>query len=616
MINTDGWQAPGRPSDCNPVNPQRGQHTMNSIKTDTTAFRILLPVLLYVALMTTTLISVSNRGQEMTARIGPQIDASIHIKYELTRFHLWFEELVSGDPTITKERVWHHLDEAYVQTRSLLNGGMSHDRVVIPTKDPVLKGYLANTEKLISLLADVAKQRLNAPRTSRPGSSLDTKLDNIFDSALHQADLVEARLTQEIQGELQTYRILSWGTYALAILSAIVFGAWLFNLYGKWANATQSLNQFKDTLDKTLDCVFMFDAETFRFFYANAGACAQVGYTARELASMTPADITPGFDTARLRGMAKALQASDIHHTNYETLHEHKDGHLIPVSIFLQYIDLPNERPRFVAVVHDITERKKTEMQLKEYSENLEVLVAQRTRSLEETQEQLLRKERLATLGQLTATVSHEIRNPLGAIMSGMFTIRRHADPGDKKYLQTIERIERNVYRCDRIIDEMLDFTRVSHVDLSEQPLDDWLLSVLNEQELPDGIELVTELSLSGKTALIDSHNMRRALINVVDNACQAMLEGTDRSRVTEGARLTISTKVSNGRIKIHVRDTGCGIPNDVLDKIFEPLFSTKGFGVGLGMPIVRNIMEQHRGGILIDSTPGEGTTVTLWLPE
>ena len=179
---------------------------------------------------------------------------------------------------------------------------------------------------------------------------------------------------------------------------------------------------------------------------------------------------------------------------------------------------------------------------------------------------------------------------------------------------RALERVERSVMRCDRIIDEMLDFTRMSDLEPEPTALDDWLAGVLEEQSLPTGISLRQELQLPGLTVALDRDRFRRAVINVFDNACQAM--GGKGEAATEPAErvLTVRTRERAGRIEVVFKDRGPGIAPDVYERIFEPLYSTKGFGVGLGLPVVKQIMEQHGGGIEIETEEGRGTAVCLWL--
>lgn len=130
--------------------------------------------------------------------------------------------------------------------------------------------------------------------------------------------------------------------------------------------AEQDLNQFKGTLDRTLDCVFMFDAHTLRFFYANQGALHQVGYELDELLSMHPYDIKPDISAAQFREMIAPLLGGRQASATFETVHQHKNGGRLPVEVFLQYIAPAGESPRFVAIVRDISERKAVEADLRE----------------------------------------------------------------------------------------------------------------------------------------------------------------------------------------------------------------------------------------------------------
>ena len=132
---------------------------------------------------------------------------------------------------------------------------------------------------------------------------------------------------------------------------------------------------------------------------------------------------------------------------------------------------------------------------------------------------------------------------------------------------RAIERLERSIWRCDSIIDELLDFTRV--LELSEQTtrLDGWLSELLNELEVPVGIEVERQLALADVEVLIDPDRLRRAIINLYDNACQAMLAAETASV----ARLTVSTGLHHGRIEIAIADTGPGIPKEMVANTGRP---------------------------------------------
>jgi signal transduction histidine kinase len=226
-----------------------------------------------------------------------------------------------------------------------------------------------------------------------------------------------------------------------------------------------------------------------------------------------------------------------------------------------------------------------------------------------ETHAELVRKERLAVLGQLTATVNHEIRNPLGTIRNAVFSIGEAVKHNEMERVgRSLKLAERNIKRCDRIINELMDFTRIREIKGELTDIDRWLNSVLDEQEIPEDIECVRELN-TGIVLPIDREYLRRAVNNVVTNAVQAMQDKNSR-----GNQLKVKSAVNGERLELSFIDTGPGIPEEIMGKIFEPLFSTKSIGIGLGMPIIKNIMEEHHGGFEIKSKVEQGTTVTLWL--
>jgi len=173
-----------------------------------------------------------------------------------------------------------------------------------------------------------------------------------------------------------------------------------------------------------------------------------------------------------------------------------------------------------------------------------------------------------------------------------------------------IARIARSIKRCDDIIDELLDYTRDTVLNREPTDVDEWLDGLLDEQEVPTGLSLGRDLT-SGVEATFDQDRLRRAVINIFDNACQAVTEnGKGADTEVVGA-----SKVNGKRVEIQVTDGGPGISDDELTKVFEPLYSTRSFGVGLGLPVVQKIVEDHGGGVDISSEIGRGTRVTLWLP-
>jgi PAS domain S-box-containing protein len=271
---------------------------------------------------------------------------------------------------------------------------------------------------------------------------------------------------------------------------------------------------------------------------------------------------------------------------------------------------------RTLSIGQDVTDRLQSEAELQRYRTHLEELVQERTRELKNTQKELLSKSQMAALGQLTATVSHELRNPLGAMHLSLFVIQKGLDMNNKKLQEAVQRLERNIDRCDNLVEELLDFTRSTQLDRHVLKIDSWLNALIDEQEILPGIHLERDLTLPGLEIYADGERLRRAVINLITNSCQAMVaEEEHPPHARRGSKLCVGTRRNEGRIEVVVTDNGSGIAADVMAMIFEPLYSTKAFGVGLGMPTVKQIMEQHGGGIRVSSEPGKATIATLWLP-
>lgn len=196
-----------------------------------------------------------------------------------------------------------------------------------------------------------------------------------------------------------------------------------------------------------------------------------------------------------------------------------------------------------------------------------------------------------------------------------LYVIEKQIDLDSHGLQEALDRINNGINRCDRIIDEMLDFTRVKGLDRQSIQVDKWLATLLDEQDVPEGITIKRDLGIPGCSLLFDPDRMRRAVINIFENACQAVHMNDANCKPVEQAEITVTTQQQDNRVEIIIADNGTGIPDKELQKIFEPLFSTKTFGVGLGLSVVKQIMEQHEGEVTIETGKESGTRVILYLP-
>ncbi len=226
---------------------------------------------------------------------------------------------------------------------------------------------------------------------------------------------------------------------------------------------------------------------------------------------------------------------------------------------------------------------------------------------LERAQQRLIQGERLAALGELSAVVAHEVRNPLGVIFNSLGSLRRLLRPtGDAKLLLDI--VGEEADRLNRIVGDLLDFARPSTPDLRPEPLDrvvdEAVLAALAQR--PVGIELAREVDPSVPPVPMDARLVRQAVLNLAVNAVQAM---------PRGGRITVRTRRDGAAAVLEIEDTGAGIAEEVKARIFEPFFTTKASGTGLGLAVVKRIVDGHGGRIAVRSQPGAGTVFALSFP-
>jgi signal transduction histidine kinase len=248
-------------------------------------------------------------------------------------------------------------------------------------------------------------------------------------------------------------------------------------------------------------------------------------------------------------------------------------------------------------------------------------------------------EQRLAAMGNLAAGVAHEIKNPLNAISMGLQRLRMEFAPtapeARQEYTQFTRIIEAEVARLNTIVNQFLTLARPLHLTLVEAPLTPVLaevLALLSPQATAQGVEFVEDLKLENARALLDREQLSRAIMNVLLNAIQAMPKGgtlTVRAKVVDmatgqfGNSESLVAQSPNRQfapaavrcMEAVVTDTGSGIPPENLDRIFEPYFTTKADGTGLGLALARRIILEHRGSIRAENVPGGGARFVITVP-
>ena len=256
-------------------------------------------------------------------------------------------------------------------------------------------------------------------------------------------------------------------------------------------------------------------------------------------------------------------------------------------------------------IARDITKRKIAEEALRLSNDELERRVALRTTELAEAQESLVRKERLAVLGQLAGGVAHQIRNPLAAIMNATYVLKRHLSPNQHSNVDdAIRIIHDEVRHANVIITGLLDYARVRTPDRHPASLVELVERALAAEGIPSAIVVERAIEVV-PLVVIDADQIHGAFFNLVRNAVEAM---------PEGGTLRIELRAEDDQILVAVSDSGPGVSPQVRAHLFEPLHSTKPMGIGLGLVTARTFVEAHGGRITSVDIP-TGARFEIRLP-
>jgi two-component system NtrC family sensor kinase len=234
--------------------------------------------------------------------------------------------------------------------------------------------------------------------------------------------------------------------------------------------------------------------------------------------------------------------------------------------------------------------------------------------TLKETQEQLIQKEKLASVGQLAAGVAHEINNPLGSVLLYADILHKETPDEDEQRREDLKMIIREATRCKTIVNDLLNFSRQNEVLAQETDVNAMLRELAaetNKQELFQDVEIATDLDQDLSTIQADPLQLHQVFLNLMTNAAEAM---------PDGGALTLRTRKgpAQGLVTVEVQDTGGGISEEDMTRLFTPFFTTKpiGKGTGLGLAIVYGIVKMHGGQISVESRVGRGTTFAITLRE
>ena len=296
-----------------------------------------------------------------------------------------------------------------------------------------------------------------------------------------------------------------------------------------------------------------------------------------------------------------------------------KEGelHYFEVTIFPVW-EKDGKVSKFVEISRNITDRKKQE---EEITRHLEQMVEERTAEVKKAHEKLIHQDKMASLGKLSASVVHEINNPIAGSLNLIMLIKRILEEEElsreeiEKFRQYLDLMEAETRRISRIVSNLLAFSRQSKMELKRVNLNNLIEKTLvltsNLMKI-NGVKVETYLAPDLPEVVGSDDQLQQAFMNFISNAAEAMVP-------TEGGTLTIETRpIEQGdQVQVCFIDRGIGIPQEDVTKLFEPFFTTKkkGNGVGLGLSVAYGIIQEHGGLIIVESEPGKGTTLDVRIP-
>jgi len=524
-------------------------------------------------------------------------DISAYIIEECVRIsesRLGFFGLVNEDETSMSVHLWSEMamDECGMDNKpvefSLKNAGVwaeairKHTPLIIndySIPDPRKKGYPEG---------HVAVRRLMSVPLIRDGRAVA-----LVGVANKGEDYCEADLLH-----LSLFLESAWDMYKRKQAEAS-----LAESVSKLRESEEKYNRFFQT---SMDCTFITSFDGY-WIDLNDAAVELFGFSSREeLMQVRIPDLYANSED-RVEHIRRVRECGYAREIPIDLLK--KDGSLMHTLITtVPFHDRQGKTIGFQGTIRDVTGRRLMEEELRRLNAELEQKVEERTGQLIEAQEELIRKEKLSILGQLAGTVSHELRNPLGVMNNAVYLLNMVLTDADEMIREYLGIIKNEIDNSQRIINDLLDFARTKQPQPQEVDVGRLVNESLEKSVVPENIAVRTEIPDTLPTLMTDPHQMGQVLQNLITNAIQAR---------PAGGSLTVKAEEEREArfVRISILDTGKGISPEGMKKLFQPLYTTKKMGIGLGLVVCKDLVEVNNGRIEVESEEGKGATFRVVLP-
>jgi PAS domain S-box-containing protein len=366
----------------------------------------------------------------------------------------------------------------------------------------------------------------------------------------------------------------------------------------------ESESQYRQLVNVAQEGIWALDCN-YRTVFVNPQITEMLGFAQSEMAGKSLFEFLDKKNNEQAKHFLEQSKQGAKRHFDCEF--GRKDGSRVYASIAASVIYDDEGNPSgTLAMVSDITDRKVLEIKVNNYSKHLKSMVELRTAQLKDANERLVRSERLAAIGELAGMVGHDLRNPLAGIKNATYYLKKKGTAiSEAQAKEILEIIDKAIDHSDKIINDLLDYSREMHLKLTECEPRTLLDEAVRMIRVPDRIQIVNH-ALGETRIRVDADKIMRVFINLIKNAVDAM---------PEKGTLEITSRQTRDNLEIAFADTGTGIPEETLPKIFSPLFTTKAQGMGFGLAICKRIIESHGGMITVKTAVNQGTTFTVTLP-
>ena len=565
------------------------------------------------------------KGVRMTTMYAPLIDAAMVIKLETTTAHLWFEEILHGDRHESMETVWDHLDQADWYVKAMLKGGTNHEGTFIPLDDLEMRQKVLEAQEKLREFRQITQERLREKETSGPGTVIDQHYDAVFAEFIRKADEVEVRLQQVMASDLNRFKTTHAFLLIACLLLVVVFVILFRRLdsfrveklaahFDSIRDISERENREKailaerqnlyDMLDD-LPVAFHVQAPDYSIPFANKIFQEKFGNPKGRMCydlMHKRAEPCEECSTFRIFDTGETLQSvwTCFDGKTYLTVETH-------------FRDIDGG-PLVMEMAMDITQQTRAEEELISAYDLLEAKVKERTAALANVNEELGRSNQ--ALNDFTAIASHDLGEPLRKIATFGNFLKESVNNLSEKEVEYLDRMQNAAERMQQLLDDLLSYSKVQlHVKpFAATNLEDEVEDVLLDLE-------VRMAETGGKVEILklptidaDRSQMSQLFLNLIGNALKFHREGVPPAITID------SSKTENNYWTITVEDNGIGFKKKCLEKIFKPFERLNGRsayeGSGMGMAICQKIVERHHGTITAKSTPGEGSTFIITLPE